>query len=168
MIDNEEKKLEDAEADHPKLGTNVGFRLKPPGVEGEVADSIHAGGGSAVDLQDYQGGRDFDSLKKFADENFKPMCSPTNIDLCDDGKKKEIKKFQDLSEDDLQKLTDNEEKKLEDAEANFKAEVEKLQATYEKLMADKQATEDEIKNSGLGLMKSVRAAAKAKDSKDEL
>ena len=124
--------------------------------------------GDPSDLQDYSGGRDFDSLKKFADENLKPMCSPTNIDLCDEAKKKEIKKFQDLSADELQNMIDNEEKKLEDAEANFKAEVEKLQATYEKLMADKQATEDEIKNSGLGLMKSVRAAAKAKDSKDEL
>ena len=43
-------------------------------------------------LEDYQGGRDFDALKKFADENLKPMCSPSNIDLCDDDKKAEIKK----------------------------------------------------------------------------
>ena len=42
-------------------------------------------------LEDYQGGRDFDGLKKFADENLKPMCSPSNIDLCDDDKKKQIK-----------------------------------------------------------------------------
>ena len=42
-------------------------------------------------LQDYQGGRDFDSLKKHAEENLKPMCSPSNIDRCDYGKKKEIK-----------------------------------------------------------------------------
>merc|ERR1712072_1677520 len=41
-------------------------------------------------LEDYKGGRDYDALKKFADENLKPMCSPSNLDLCDDEKKAEI------------------------------------------------------------------------------
>merc|ERR550514_551631 len=57
--------------------------------------------GDPSDLKDYEGGRDFDGLKKFAEENLKPMCSPSNIDLCDDDKKAEIKKFQDMSDDDL-------------------------------------------------------------------
>jgi hypothetical protein len=34
-------------------------------------------------MEDYQGGRDYKSLKAFADENLKPICSPSNIDLCD-------------------------------------------------------------------------------------
>jgi len=123
--------------------------------------------GDPSDLQDYQGGRDFDSLKKFADENLKPMCSPTNIDLCDDAKKKDIKKFLDMDKDKLAKLISAEEKKITDAEEKFKKEVEKLQATYQKLMADKDATEEKVKASGLGLMKSC-AAAVAKDAKDEL
>lgn len=38
-----------------------------------------------------QGARTFDDLKKFAEENLKPMCSPKNIDLCDDEKKADIK-----------------------------------------------------------------------------
>merc|ERR1719274_268206 len=52
-------------------------------------------------LEDYEGGRDFDALKKFAEENLKPMCSPSNIDLCDDEKKAEIEKFNEMSDDDL-------------------------------------------------------------------
>jgi len=44
--------------------------------------------GDPTDLQDYQGGRDYDSLKKFAEENLKPMCSPANLDLCDEGDRK--------------------------------------------------------------------------------
>merc|ERR1712226_1170387 len=57
--------------------------------------------GDPSNLEDYQGGRDFDALKKFAEENLKPMCSPTNIDLCDDEKKAEIKKFSDMGEEEL-------------------------------------------------------------------
>merc|ERR1711881_752989 len=52
-------------------------------------------------LEDYKGGRDFDALKKFADENLKPMCSPSNLDLCDDDKKAEIEELMKLSESDL-------------------------------------------------------------------
>ena len=123
--------------------------------------------GEASDLQDYQGARDYDSLKKHAEENLKPMCSPSNIDLCDDGKKKEIKKFLDMGKEKLGKLIAAEEKKIQDAEEKFKKEVEKLQATYQKLMEEKDATEEKVKAAGLGLMKSC-AAAVAKDAKDEL
>ena len=64
-------------------------------------------------LEDYQGGRDYDSLKKFCDENLKPICSPANIDLCDDEKKAEIKKFQDMGAEALGKMI--EEKEAESA-----------------------------------------------------
>ena len=58
--------------------------------------------GDPADLQDYQGGRDFDSLKAFADENLKPMCGPAHIDLCDDEKKTEIETFMAMSDEDLE------------------------------------------------------------------
>ena len=46
-------------------------------------------------LEDYQGGRDYASLIKFA-EGLKPSCSPSNIDLCDDDAKAEINKFMEM------------------------------------------------------------------------
>merc|ERR1711865_567066 len=46
--------------------------------------------GDPTDLQDYNGARTYEGLKKFIDEELKPTCSPSNIDLCDDEKKKEI------------------------------------------------------------------------------
>merc|ERR1712216_399551 len=52
-------------------------------------------------LEDYDGGRDFDDLVKFADENLKPLCSPKNLDLCDDEKKKQIEEYMKMSVDDL-------------------------------------------------------------------
>jgi len=116
--------------------------------------------GDPNNLEAYQGGRDFNALKKFADENLKPVCSPVNIDLCDATQKAEIEKLQALSADDLASKIKDEEKKLADAEENFKSEVSKLQKTYEKLQKEKEDTIAAVKASGLGLMKSVQAAAK--------
>jgi len=116
--------------------------------------------GDPSNLEAYQGGRDFNTLKKFADENLKPVCSPVNIDLCDATQKAEIEKLQALSADDLASKITEEEKKLTEAEETFKSEVSKLQKTYEKLQKEKEDTIAAVKASGLGLMKSVQAAAK--------
>ncbi|VEU43491.1 unnamed protein product [Pseudo-nitzschia multistriata] len=119
-------------------------------------------------LEDYNGGRDYASLETFAKENLKPMCSPANIDLCDDAKKAEIEKFLGMAGEELDKLIAEGNKKIEDNETNFKNEVSKLQAQYQKLMDDKDLEEIKIKASGLGLMKACAAhAAKSKGS-DEL
>jgi len=122
--------------------------------------------GDPADLQDYQGGRTYDELKKFADENLKPMCSPKNLDLCDDDKKAEITKFQSMSDADLDAAIAAEEKKLEDAESEFKAEVQKLQDRYSQLSTEKDEKIAAVKNSGLGLMKAVKNSKPA--GNDEL
>ncbi|CAB9529823.1 disulfide-isomerase-like protein EhSep2 [Seminavis robusta] len=124
--------------------------------------------GDPAALEDYQGGRDFKSLKKFCDEKLKPMCSPANLDLCDDDKKAEIQKFMDMSDDDLDKLVEDKEKEMADAESEFKAFVEGLQSQYQEGMKKKDDTLDAIKESGLGLMKAVKVAKKKKGGKDEL
>jgi len=120
-------------------------------------------------LEDYQGGRDLDAMKKFAAENLKPMCSPKNIDLCDDDKKKEIEKFQTMSSEDLEKQIKEKEDLLSEAEETFKAEVQKLQDKYQSLMKEKEEKMQEVKDAGLSLMKSVSAhAEKGGDKKQEL
>jgi hypothetical protein len=118
-------------------------------------------------LEDYKGGRDYDALKTFAEENLKPVCSPSNIDLCDDEKKAEIKKYQDMGVDAISKLIEEKEKEMTDAEKEFEQAVQKLQAEYTKLSEGKEKKLEEIKKSGLGLMKAVKASL-AKDAKDEL
>jgi len=124
--------------------------------------------GDPSSLEDYQGGRDYAALAKFATENLKPVCSPSNLDLCDDDKKKEIADLMAKSDEDLTAAIEAEEKKLEEAEETFKSEVEKLQKTYQELMEKKDADIAAVKAAGLGLMKSVKAA-KAKAAKsDEL
>jgi len=88
----------------------------------------------------YEGGRDFDALKKFCDENLGPSCSSANLELCNDEQKAHIKKFTDMSPEER----DAEVKRLSDlvdgAEKTFKDEVAKLQAAYEKLQKDKDDT----------------------------
>jgi len=116
--------------------------------------------GDPSSLEDYQGGRDFDSLKKFAEENLKPVCSPANIDLCDDEKKAEIEKFQAMSDADLDAAIKEKEDEQEKAEEDFKTFVQGLQSQYQDAMAKKDETIAAVKASGLGLMKAVKATKK--------
>jgi len=125
--------------------------------------------GDPSDLQDYQGARDYAGMKKFIDEELKPTCSPANLDLCDDDKKKVIEELMALDDAALDEKIATESKKLEEAESKFKGEVEKLQETYQTLMKEKEDTEAAVKASGLGLMKSVKVTkAKAAAGSDEL
>jgi len=126
--------------------------------------------GDPDNLEDYQGGRDFDALKKFADENLKPLCSPSNLDICDDDQKERIQKLLGLPMEDLEAQISEGEKKIEDAETTFQEELEKLQNSYQELMKTKDDTIASVKSSGLGLQKSVRAyrQATAQEDKAEL
>lgn len=122
--------------------------------------------GDPSDLQDYQGGRSYDDLKKFVDENLKPVCGVKNIDLCDTVKKAEILKFQAMPAAKLDELITAEEKKLEEAEKDFKDAVAELQGKYTALSEEKDKKIEDVKAAGLGLMKSVKMAAKT--GSDEL
>jgi len=118
-------------------------------------------------LEDYEGGRDYDDLKKFAEENLKPTCGPANLDLCDADKKAEIEKFLAMGDSDLDASIAEKDAEIEKAEETFKSEVEKLQSKYESLQADKDKTIEDVKASGLGLMKACKAH-KASAAKEEL
>lgn len=153
--------------------------------------------GDPNDLEKYQGGRDEASLKKFASE-LKPLCSPMNMDLCDEEGKAKIAEVQALSDEELDAKIADAEKKVAESEATFEAEVAKLQATYDELVKKKEEDKDEaafkagvsplqanygklqdaknavaaaVKADGLGLLKSVKAsrsAVPAAEGKDEL
>jgi len=69
--------------------------------------------GDPSDLKDYNGGRDFDSLKKFAEENLGPQCGPDNMDLCDDATKTKIEGYLKMSADRMEGKIRNAQKVLE-------------------------------------------------------
>jgi len=114
--------------------------------------------GDPNNLEDYKGGRDFAALEKFA-KGLKPVCSPAKMDLCEPEMKEKILELQKLSAADLDKQIKEKEAEIEKAEKFFTDEVDKLQKPYQKLQEDKEATVTAVKDSGLGLMKSVKAAA---------
>merc|ERR1719213_687179 len=80
--------------------------------------------GDPGDLKDYSGGRDFDSLKKFADENLGPTCGPANLDLCSEDVKKKIEDYMKMSAD-----------RLEGKMRNFKRILEEDVPIMQKVMA---------------------------------
>lgn len=131
--------------------------------------------GDPADLKDYSGGRTFNDLKKFADENLGPTCGPDNLDLCDEEQKKMIAKFQKMDVDELDIKIEESDAKLQKVEASAKKVVDALEKkisdlrskieTENKKKDDKMAKE--TKKLGLGVMKKVKAS-KDKPEKEEL
>jgi len=110
--------------------------------------------GNPDDLQEYEGGRSFNDLKTFAD-GLGPQCGPANVDLCDDEKKKKITEYQALSAAEREAIIKEKEEGMITLEADFKTFVEGLQKQYQEENAKKDKAIEEIKSSGLGLLKSV-------------
>jgi len=115
--------------------------------------------GDPNDLQDYKGGRTFSDLKKFA-EGLGPQCGPANMDLCDAAKKKQIAEFQAMSASEREAQISEKEKAIAKLESDFKAFVEGLQKSYTEANEKKDKDTEELKNSGLGILKAVHAHSK--------
>tara|TARA_Y100000996_G_C22513311_1_gene639348 strand:+ start:233 stop:892 length:660 start_codon:yes stop_codon:yes gene_type:complete len=120
-------------------------------------------------LEDYQGGRDEDSLKAFA-KTLKPSCSLSNKDVCDSDELKTLEEYYEMSVEDLEKKVQEGTDALAKIESDFKSEIEKLQAQYQALVSTKESQEKDVKTSGLGAYQKVLAfkQAEEKEKKDEL
>merc|ERR1719188_2252918 len=122
--------------------------------------------GDPNDLQDYKGGRSFNDLKKHA-ETLGPTCGPANIDLCDTEKKAKIEEFMALGAAKREEMIKEKEADSEKLESDFKAFVDGLQKQYKEESEKKDSAIEAIKNSGLGLLKSVHKF-EGKNAKGEL
>jgi len=109
-------------------------------------------------LETYEGGRELADLKKFAKENLKPLCSPSNIDLCDAEKKQQLEKLMAMDDATLDAMIEERITKQKETEQRIESEVEQLRNRYEELEKEKHDTIAKIKASGLGLMKAVKAS----------
>merc|ERR1740139_643304 len=121
-------------------------------------------------MKDFDGERNYEALKTFADENLGPSCGPDNIDLCDDEKKAVIEKFQKMSTGKLEAKVRKAEVTMKKLDEDFEKLQAELQETYTKANEKKDSAVKEIKASGLGLMKAVFAHRKSngEKAKDEL
>jgi len=116
--------------------------------------------GDPNNLEDYEGGRDLASMQTFAKESLGPTCGPANLDLCDAEKKALVDKFLAMPAAELSKAIADQDAEMAKAEADLKELLESLQAQYEAGTKAKDDKKKEIKEGGLGLMKSVEAHQK--------
>jgi len=145
----------DCTADGKELCNEIGVRGYPTIKSGDPSD-----------LQEYKGGRDLASLKKHA-ESLGPSCSPANLDLCDEAKKKQIEEFTQLGAEKREAMIKEKTDEMEKIESDFKTFVDGLQKSYKEASEKKDADIEAFKSSGLGLLKAVHAHEK-KAKKDEL
>merc|ERR1711972_337937 len=130
---------------------------------GEKCDEVGVEGfptikyGDPDALEDYEGGRELEDLQQFAKDSLGPRCSPSNLELCDADKKKEVEKYMQMSVADLTKLIEEKDEEAAAADKEFEETLEKLQAEYEKAEKQRDEKKKAIKEAGLGLAKSVKA-----------
>lgn len=127
--------------------------------------------GDPTDLKDFEGGRSYADLKKFADENLGPTCGPDNLDLCDEANKGIIANFQKMDLDELDTKIEESDAKVKGIEAKSQKAVDKLNKKIEdlngRIESETKKKDDSIaaetKKLGLGMMKKVFAAKKKKE-----
>lgn len=119
--------------------------------------------GEPNDLQDYQQGRSFDDLKKFATENLGPVCGPKNLDLCDAKTKGKIEGFMALPKAELAQMIAKLDKELTNKEKDWNKRFRKVDSKYQEFLSE-MGEESEFS----GLQNAKDDAAKAKLSKVEL
>jgi len=127
--------------------------------------------GDPSDLKDYDGGRDFASLKKFAEENLGPTCGPDNVDLCSDDDKALIEKFQKMEPADINKAIEESDDKVKKIESQSQKKVEgftkQIEDLNKRIEAENKKKEDAVakhsKKLGLRAMKAVAAKKKKEE-----
>ena len=114
-------------------------------------------GSDPSSLSDYQGGRSYQDLATFCAENLKPQCSPANLESCDAETKKELQAWMKKSDEDILVVIKEEKQKLKDAQKELKKATEELEHQYNDMSAEKERKIKEVKESGLGIAKSIKA-----------
>jgi len=99
--------------------------------------------------------RDFDSLKKFADENLGPSCSPWFIDLCDADKRKSIEQLQSMSSRELDAAIEGKLAEMQIPRAAFTKYMESWSKTYQERWKESRQGVEAATNS-LRLMEKVQ------------
>eukprot|EP00930_Biecheleria_cincta_P089821 TRINITY_DN79169_c0_g1_i1.p1 TRINITY_DN79169_c0_g1~~TRINITY_DN79169_c0_g1_i1.p1 ORF type:complete len:214 (-),score=72.23 TRINITY_DN79169_c0_g1_i1:84-725(-) len=112
----------DCTADGKDLCEEVGVQGYPTIKHGDSSDK------SA--LQAYEGGRDFSSLKKFAEENLAPNCGPDSMDACSGTEKELLEKFMKMEAKEL--------------ESTHKALKKQLDGRQQKLMKRQRKLNDQL------------------------
>jgi hypothetical protein len=117
--------------------------------------------------EDYKGGRDLASMKKFASTELGPGCSVDAMENCDDKQKAELEKYIAMPAEERTAKLEELKKQMADAEEEHNALLKQLQATFkesqEKLEKLKEDAAPQIK-----LLKAASPGPKKDGAKDEV
>jgi len=102
--------------------------------------------------KDYKGGRDFSTLKLFAENTFKPGCELDKLDRCSDDEKKFIESMKGKNAEEEKTAR---EKLLEDTVAKRKAATKKFEGEKKEFQ-----TQEKLLQKQIGLAKKVAASKK--------
>ena len=123
--------------------------------------------GDPASLEDYQGGRDFESLNTFA-MGIKPKCSAFNPDICSDEDREYLDGLLERDLSDLEKSLAEREALAKQVEEKMQQEVKNLQETYQTLRAATEKSIAEIRDASYGILKSAVAYLKKGSANNEL
>ena len=101
--------------------------------------------GNPNNLEDYKGGRDFNSLDKFTD-NLRPPCDVETFEHCSDAEKALIDELKEKDAETLQKMVDDEIDERDNVEKTFEKEVKSLQEKYQTLQKQKDEDLESLKS----------------------
>jgi len=118
--------------------------------------------------EDYKGGRDLASLKKFASTELGPGCSVDAMENCDDTQKAELEKYIAMPAEERASKLEELKKSMSDGEEAHNALLKELQSTFkesqEKMEKLKEDTAPQIK-----LLKAATPSPKKEEvGKDEV
>jgi len=123
------------------------------------------GGKDIESLEDVGGEHpDYDKFRKYMKDNFKPRCTPTQLDQCDETQKKEIQGYKNMDLAELRKLIDEKEKVIEQLQKKVQEDMKPFEVAHESVVKRheeaQQKTVDtiaKIRKSGLDTMISCAA-----------
>lgn len=101
--------------------------------------------GDPEELKSYEGGRTFDELKKFADENLGPQCGPKNLDLCKDDAKSIIEGYLGMTKTDLEKSIAATEKQFKKDDKDFSKKRSKYNLKHKDFLEELEEAEEQEK-----------------------
>lgn len=107
--------------------------------------------GHPGDLQEYEGGFEYEELLVFASENIGPVCSPESLELCDAGQEARIKILQAQGIEKLEKDIDETHERIAKAETRFNNKLleihQSTEKEYNELLKEKELALENIEGS---------------------
>mmetsp|Transcript_36068 Transcript_36068/g.90698 ORF Transcript_36068/g.90698 Transcript_36068/m.90698 type:complete len:168 (-) Transcript_36068:51-554(-) len=105
-------------------------------------------------LQDYKGGRDFASLKKFV-EGLGPACGPANPELCDEEKRQQMSVFMALTTAEIEEMITSKDAEIEKIEKEYRTIGIELHQKEREARSKMEKGVEAVKATGLDVLKMV-------------